>query len=202
MSKSKVSNAVYNSRIEQWADALLDGDFKQITGKMRGPGNKRCVLGVACEVFAAANLDREFNLLLGSKYELDGETNEHGEALPDEVRAWFGLNYDDPILVIGGEPFTLVDLNDEKHASFTLLAALIREHLKRKTVKKAKTAVKVTLPTYKPALTGPLPGSPQERAWVTRRANAKAALSKKLSPQERAWVTRRAIYGSSGRMIG
>lgn len=77
-------------RIALWIKALRSGEFEQWRGTLRGPDNKRCCLGIACDVFAAETNTGMWTIDL----DFDIDDNTTGGILPNPVSEWFGLEFD------------------------------------------------------------------------------------------------------------
>jgi hypothetical protein len=114
-----------NADIKQkWIEALRSGEFKQGTLALRSADNHYCCLGVLCELAARQGVV-ETKLTPNAHWYLYGEEI---AGLTDEVRAWAGIEDDNPLVAIPGY-VTLTHLNDSKGYSFDTIAAIIEEHL-------------------------------------------------------------------------
>jgi hypothetical protein len=120
---------------KKWLAALRSGKFKQGKGMLRTENNEFCCLGVLCEiarvegvipnpVHAVPNWDNTGKKawFYGKGSIADGRRN---GTLPDEVRAWAGLEAGNPWI---GEN-TAAHWNDGAKKSFVEIADLVEEHL-------------------------------------------------------------------------
>lgn len=83
------------SRIRLWIKALRSGKFKRTAGRLRGNGNRRCCLGVACDVFAkATGRGRWAAEVAGAGFAVGYDYS--SSAMPGAVRCWFGLTDSNP----------------------------------------------------------------------------------------------------------
>jgi hypothetical protein len=94
----------------RWTAALRSGEYEQGEGTLRA-NDKFCCLGVLCDLAAKADV-------ISAPVEADGDAGDNpvgawyyanrNDYLPEEVKAWAGLNSCNP--VVGDSP--LGNLND------------------------------------------------------------------------------------------
>lgn len=117
-------------RIRRFIKALESGKYKQTTEQLRS-GERRCCLGVACDVFHEDTGMGEWIINVDGIFEFLGESGE----LPVEVQNYFG-GVTAPwelhtTLILADlndeEKATLADLNDEQKATFPEIAKILRE---------------------------------------------------------------------------
>lgn len=107
----------------KWLAALRSGEYMQGRRKLRHAG-RFCCLGVLCNLHAQAHPEIAAKEVLASMYL--GES----DLLPDEVRAWAGLDDRYGNLDVGND--SLIDLNDGsgcRQHSFSEIADVIEAHL-------------------------------------------------------------------------
>jgi hypothetical protein len=110
----------------RWIEALRSGRYQQGTQYLR-QGDRYCVLGVLCDLYAtdAWIAPEDVN---DPYWYLDAR-----EALPEEVVDWAGLPDENPYVLVemadgNTYPRDLGSLNDTGH-SFRVIAALIEDQL-------------------------------------------------------------------------
>jgi hypothetical protein len=122
----------------QWVAALRSGDYEQGDGILHyipeHGGDEFCCLGVLCDIAVKSGVDirvldeEEGDVRFGTVM-----YDETSELLPESVRKWAGLRYENPEIAIVNEYDTvstsnLADLNDSGY-SFADLAGWIDEQL-------------------------------------------------------------------------
>lgn len=121
----------------KWLEALRSGEFKQTTGVLARQNDDGkygyCCLGVACEISGVASRDltRGYDDRVRKVY---GE-NEADLTLPEEVRAWLGVETDSPNLASpvvvnddGDDETGLTILNDDYGFTFEQIADAIEQN--------------------------------------------------------------------------
>lgn len=104
---------------QEWTEALRSGKYQQGRQALR-VGDTFCCLGVLCELHAEQT---------GHEWGGDGMSDPtylgDYEMLPEQVRAWAGLDTINPRI----RGWKLSALNDEEELSFPEIADLIEVHL-------------------------------------------------------------------------
>lgn len=102
---------------KKWVKALKSGKYQQGKESLRSRTNKFCCLGVLCDLAVREGVVKwkkrqgEFSIKKESSY------------LPDEVKAWAGLDSNQPSVTKG----SLIQLNDDDGLSFKEIAKLIKK---------------------------------------------------------------------------
>lgn len=116
------------SRIKLWIKALRSGKFRRATGKLRGRGNRRCCLGVGCDVFAkATGRGRWQNEKSHAPFVVGNESS--SSVLPVPVYLWFGLSDSNPYIYDEPSSGLVSDAarcNDDLRFSIKKIAASIQ----------------------------------------------------------------------------
>ena len=101
-----------NKRIQQmWVKALLSGKFEQQKGRLKGKDNKRCCLGVLCEIHRQEFPENKWfgrhkTLYMNDSY-----------LLSDQILDWAALDDSDHT--------ELGHLNDQSNITFIEIAGVI-----------------------------------------------------------------------------
>lgn len=121
---------------ELWVQALRSGKYEQTTAKLRGDGNERCCLGVACDVYAEQFEDAEGEgprwMAEGPEAHFNpgGRKQTDGMTLPAAVMRFLGLTSHDGEVPEKNSPTkqhtSLAELNDDD-MSFSEIADLIEQ---------------------------------------------------------------------------
>lgn len=136
---------VNKEHIKLWVDALKSGNYEQSDGSLKNDRGY-CCLGVACEVYIAA----EDKLTTDARFEnhtfFDASTDDKGETamLPLSVMKWLGFEsndpcvdyiqdeYDEDLEEFTGEKVenndSLSCLNDDKNFDFHQIAEVLKEN--------------------------------------------------------------------------
>lgn len=149
------SPVVNQERVALWADALEDPFLVQGSGRLAvwtktSDGLtilEQCCLDVACQVALANGIENlredtqtletgevvrvyKWDVPAGDDEGFDAFEAKEGNMLPDPVRAWFGFEDIDPVLLLNHEllapTITASEANDEQEWPFTKIAKAIR----------------------------------------------------------------------------
>ena len=102
---------------EKWIAALRSGDYEQGANYLKR-GNNYCCLGVLCDVIGGPEVWEETALLSTCKCSLSGEST---QSLSVETLRSIELDPD--------HEETLIEMNDDRDASFDEIADWIEENL-------------------------------------------------------------------------
>lgn len=121
-----------NKKIKQlWIDALLDGEYKQGSKRLRDNKDHFCVLGVLCDLYVKHHTDCRWKPMeVKSGFRIVGKREVHWceDYLIEPVMKWAGLENFNPVVEYEGQKVSLSNLND-KGAAFDRIAKLIKEQL-------------------------------------------------------------------------
>lgn len=124
--------------LRKWVAALRSGNYKQARGYLRPSDDSGyCCLGVACEISGVGSwvpADACYQYVTGVP------CKHRGDALPEAVASWLGVDCDDPELDTGdyGTPLRASIMNDIARASFAEIAdAIERTYLRSPRLKGA-----------------------------------------------------------------
>jgi hypothetical protein len=120
-----------NKEIKQeWVKALRSGEYEQGRNQLKTKNGKFCCLGVLCDLYSKKN-NVPWSTESSSIHKNFQHYTIHGalENLPDQVKAWAGLQESDPV-VKHKDPFpTHVHLSyiNDQGTSFAEIANIIEE---------------------------------------------------------------------------
>ena len=103
-----------------WVEALRSGEYKQTDGRLK-VGDRFCVLGTACDLFAKHTGQGRWD---GDQFYVPSEDYGYEGCVPSEVMNWLGLREDDGEMYDG---HALDALNDDG-TTFLMLADLIESN--------------------------------------------------------------------------
>lgn len=88
-----------NKRVKaKWLAALRSGKYKQARGKLRKEENRRCCLGVLCDVFKRETKRGAWRRDGDGTWQFVVGTERDAMTLPEPVWKWAGLENDNPYL--------------------------------------------------------------------------------------------------------
>lgn len=121
-----------NSKVKQlWTEALLSGEYKQGSKRLRDKEDHFCVLGVLCDLYVKHHTDCRWKPMeTKSGFRIVGKREVHWceDYLIEPVMEWAGLGKNNPLVEYDGQTISLVVLND-KGLSFEQIARLIKQQL-------------------------------------------------------------------------
>lgn len=106
----------------QYIEALRSGEYTQARARLKTEDGCFCAMGLACELYRKAHPDYHW-----AKYDLNGtawtsvfvaaDDTQFEYDAPHEVLSYFGLT--------NAEAKSIIDLNDQMHASFEQIAKFL-----------------------------------------------------------------------------